>query len=84
MFISLEEFSTVCCDPHSQRLGIVNKTEVDVFLEFSCFFDDPTYVGSFISVYSAFSQFILDIWKFSVHALLKPELQNFEHYFASV
>ena len=49
VFPSLSEFSTVCCDPHSQRLGIVNKAEVDVFLELSCFFDDPTDVGNLIS-----------------------------------
>ena len=64
--------------------GIVNKAEVDVFLEFSFFFDDPTDVGNLISASSAFPKFSLDIWKFMVHLLLKPVLENFEHYFASV
>ena len=65
-------------------LGVVNEAEVDVFLELSCFFYDPTDVGSLISDSSAFSQSSLYIWKFSVHVLLKPSLKNFEHYFASV
>ena len=64
--------------------GVVNKTEVDVFLEFSCFFDDPADVGNLISGSSAFSKSSLNIWKFTVHILLKPGLENFEHYFASV
>ena len=64
--------------------GLVNKAEVDVFLELSCFFDDPPDVGSLISGSSAFSKFSLNIWKFTVHTLLKPGLENFEHYFASV
>ena len=64
--------------------GIVNKAEVDVFLEFSCFFDDPKVVGNLISGSSAFSKFSLNIWKFMVHVLLKPGLEKFEHYFASV
>ena len=64
--------------------GIVNKTEVDVFLELSCFFDDPADVGNFISGSSAFSKSSLNIWKFMVHVLLKPGLDNFEHYFASM
>ena len=64
--------------------GIVNKAEVDVFLELSCFFDDPTDVGNFTSGSSAFSKSNLNIWKFSVHLLLKPDLENFELYFASV
>ena len=63
--------------------GIVNKAEIDVFLEFSCFFDDPADVGNLISGSSAFSKSNLNIWKFIVH-LLKPGLENFEHYFASV
>ena len=63
---------------------IVNKAETDVFLELSCFFDDPTDVGNLISGFSAFSKFSLDIWKFMVHALLKLGLENFEHYFTSV
>ena len=64
--------------------GIVNKAEVDVFLELSCFFDDPTDVGNLVSGSSAFSKTSLNIWKFTVHVLLKPGLENFEHYFASV
>jgi len=64
--------------------GIVNKTEVDVFLELSCFFDDPTDVGIFISGSSAFSKCSLNIWKFTVCILLKPGLENLGHYFASV
>ena len=64
--------------------GIVNKVEVDVFLEFSCFFDDPTDVDNLISGSFAFSKSSLNIWKFSVHVLLKPSLENFEHYFASM
>ena len=64
--------------------GVVNKTEVDVFLELSCFSDDPTDVGNLISGSSAFSKSSLNIWKFTVHVLLKPGLENFEHYFASM
>ena len=63
--------------------GIVNKAEVDVFLN-SCFFDDPADVGNLIAGSSAFSKFSLNIWKFTVHILLKPGLENFERYFASV
>ena len=63
--------------------GVVNKTEVDVFLELSCFFDDPVDAGNLISGSSAFSKTSLNIWKFTVHVLLKPGLENFEHYFAS-
>ena len=63
---------------------IVNEAEVDVFLECSCFFNDPTDVGNFISGFSAFSKLSLYIWKVSVHILLKPDLENFHHYFASV
>ena len=64
--------------------GIVNKAEVDVFLEFSCFFSDPTDVDNLISGSSAFSKSSLNIWKFTVHVLLKPGLENFEHYIASM
>ena len=64
--------------------GMVNKAEVDVFLELSCFFDDPTYAGSLISGSSAFSKTRLNIWKFTVHILLKLGLENFEHDFTSV
>ena len=64
--------------------GIVNKAEVDDFLELSCFFHDPVDVGNLISGSSAFSKTSLNIRKFMVHVLLKPGLENFEHYFASV
>ena len=64
--------------------GVINKAEVDAFLELSCFFYDATDVGNLISGSSAFSKSSLDIWKFSVHVLLKPHLENFEHYFASI
>ena len=65
--------------------GIVNKAEIDVFLELSGFFDDPAHVGNLISGSSAFSKTSLNIWKFKeVHVLLKPGLEDFEHYFASV
>ena len=64
--------------------GIDNKAEIDVFLELSCFFHDPVYVGNLISGSSAFAKTSLNIWKFTVHLLLKPGLENFEHYFTSV
>ena len=64
--------------------GIVNKAEIDIFLELSCFFDDPGDVGNLISGSSAFSKTSLNFWKFTVHILLKPSLENFEHYFTSV
>ena len=65
-------------------LGIVNKTEIDVFLELSCFFDGPADVGNLISGSSAFSKTSLNIWKFMVHVLLKPGLENFEHSYNSM
>ena len=74
MPISFRIFHTVI------GFGIVNKAEVDVFLELSCFFDDPADVGSLISCSSAFSKTSLNIWKFMVHVLLKLSLENFEHY----
>ena len=64
--------------------GIVNKADVDVFLEFFFFFSDTMDVGNFISGSSAFSKSSLNIWKFTVHILLKPGLENFEHYFTSM
>ena len=64
--------------------SVVNEAEVDVFLEFSCFFYGPVNVGNLISGSSAFSKSNLDVWKFTVHILLKPGLENLEHYFASV
>ena len=64
--------------------GIVSKAEIDIFLELSCFFDDPTDVGNLISGSSAFSKTSLNIWKLMVHVLLKPGLENFKHYFTSM
>ena len=64
--------------------GVVNKAEVDIFLELCCFFDDPADVGNMISGSSTFSKFSLNIWTFMVHVLLKSGLENFEHYFASM
>ena len=64
-----------------EGFGVVNKAEIDVFLELSCFFDDPVDIGNLISGSSAF---LRTIWKFLVHILLKPGLENFEHYFTSV
>jgi len=75
-FRSLFHFDFVLC--------IVNKTEIDVFLELSCFFSDPADVGNLISGSSTFSKTILNIWKFTVHVLLKPVLENFEHYFTII
>ena len=62
----------------------VNKAEIDVFLELSCFFDDPADVGNLVFGSSAFSKTSLNIWEFMVHVLLKPGLENFEHYFTSL
>ena len=64
--------------------GIVNEAEIDVFLELSCFFDDPVDAGNLISSSSAFSKTTLNIWNFTVHVLLKPGMENFEHYFTSM
>ena len=64
--------------------GIVNKAEIDIFLEVSCFFNDTADVGNLISASSAFSKTNLNIWKFTVHVLLKRSLENLEHYFTSV
>ena len=71
---------------HSKDLSVVNETEAEVyvFLEFSCFFYDSTYVGNLISGSSAFSKSSLNIWNFLINILLKPSLENFEHCFASV
>ena len=67
-----------------EGFGVVNKAEIDVFLELSCFFNDPADIGNLISGSSAISKTSLDIWKFTVHILLKPGLENFERYFASM
>ena len=66
-----------------EGFGVVNKAEIDVFLKLSCLFDDPADVGNLISGSSAFSKTSLNIWKFTVHVLLNPGLENFEHYFTS-
>ena len=68
----------------AKGFGIVNKAELDVFLELSCFFDDSVDVGNLISGSFAFSKSSLNIWKLTVHVLLKPGFKNFEHYFASM
>ena len=67
-----------------EGFAIVNEAEVVVFLELSCFFDDPANVGNLIPGSSDFSKNNLNIWKFTVHVLLKPGLENFEHYFTSM
>ena len=81
VFPSLEEFSTVWKIHTVKGFGIVNKAEVDVFLELSCFFYDPMDVGNLISGSSAFSKSSLNIWKFYLHT---SNLENFEHYFAGM
>ena len=78
----LKNFS-VCCDPQ-KVFGIVNKGEADAFLELSCFFNGPVDVGNLTSGSFAISKSSLNIWKFMVHILLKPDMENFEHYFASM
>ena len=80
----LKNFPQFVVIPTVKGFGVVNKAEVDVFLELSCFFDDPKDVGNLISGSSAFSKSSLNISKFTVHVLLKPGLENFEHYFTSV
>ena len=80
----LKNFSQFVVIHAVKGFGIVIEAEVDVFLEFSWFFCDPTDVGNLISGSSAFSKSNLNIWKFSVHVLLKHGLENFEHYFASM
>ena len=83
-FHLLKNFSQFIVIHTVKGFGIVNKAEIDVFLEFSCFFDDPAQVGNLISGSCAFSKTSLNIWKFTVHVLLKTGLENFEHYFASM
>ena len=84
VFPSLEEFLQFVLVHTVKGFGIVNKAEIDVFLELSCFFDDPADVGNLISGSSAFSKTSLNIWNFTVHILLKPGLENVEHYFTRV
>ena len=84
VFPSLSEFSLFIVIHTVKGFGIVNKAEVDAFMEISCFFNDPSDVGKLVSGSSAFLKQSLNIWKFMVHVLLKPGLENFEHYFASV
>ena len=84
VFPSLEDFPQFVMIHTVKGFGVVNKAEVDVFLELSCFFNDPTDVGNLISGSSAFSKSRLNISKSSVHILLKPGLENFEHHFARV
>ena len=81
LFQNFPQFAVI----HTVKVfGVVNEAEVDVFLEFSCFFYDLTDIGNLISGSSAFSKTILNIWKFMVHVLLKLSLEDFEHYFASM
>ena len=80
----LKNFSEFVVIDTVKGVGIVNKVEVYIFLELSCFYDDPMDVDNFISDSSAFSKSSLNIWKFTVHILLKPGSENFEHYFATV
>ena len=82
--ISFKNFPQLVVIYTVKGFGVVSKAEVDVFLELFCFFDDPMDAGNLISGSSAFSKSSLNIWKFSVHVLLKPSLENFEHYLASV
>ena len=81
LFQNLPQFIVI----HTVKgFGIMNKAEIDVFLELFCFFDDLADVGHLISGSSAFSKTSLNVWKFTVHVLLKPGLENFQHYIASV
>ena len=84
VFQPLSEFSKFIVIHTVKGFSIVNKAEIDVFLELSCFFDDPADVDNLISGSSAFSKTSLNIRMFTVHVLLKPGLENFEHYFTSM
>ena len=80
----LKNFPQLVVTHTFKSFSVVNEAEVDVFLEFFCFFFDPTDVGNLISGSSAFLKSSLNIWKFTIHILLKPGVENFEHYFASM
>ena len=80
----LKNFSQFVVIHTVKGFGVVSKAEIDIFLELSCFFHDPADVGNLISGSSAFSKTSLNIWKFTVHILLKPGLENIEHYITSV
>ena len=80
----LKNFQQFVVNHKIEGFGIVNKAKIDIFLELSCFFHDPVDVGNLISGASAFSKSSLNIWKFTVHVLLNPGLENLGHYFASV
>ena len=82
--ISWRIFHSLLWSTQSKAFGVIKKAEVDLFLELSCFSYDPTDIGTLISGSSVFSNSNLNIWKFSVHKLLKPHFENFEHYFANM
>ena len=84
VFPSLSEFPQFVMVHTVKGFALVNKAKLYVFLELFCFFDDPAEVGNLISGFSAFSKTRLNMWKFMVHVLPKPGLENFEHYFTSV
>ena len=84
VFPSFSEFFTVDCDPHVKGFGIVNKAKIYAFLKLSCFFNDPEDVTNLLFGSSAFSKSSLNIREFTVHVLLKPGLESFEHYFTSM
>ena len=84
VFPSLWEFSTLCCDPQSEGFGIVNKAEVDVFLDLFWFLNDPADVDNLFFGSSAFSKSNINTWKFMIHVLLKSDFENFQHYFSSM
>ena len=83
-FLLFKNFPQFVASHTVKGFSVVNEAERDVFLELSCFFNDPTDVGNLISGSSAFSKSSLNIWKFTLHVLLKPGLEYFEHYFASM
>ena len=84
IIVLISHASKVCSKSFRLGFSIVNEANVDVFLDFFCFFYDPTDVGNLISGFSAFSKSTLYIWKFLVHVLLKPSLKDFEHYLSSM